>query len=353
MQEQNPQLKYYKKLSGTWKSGDSSCTVLLDLYAHLEITYGSFKLDSSYSVMETGLLYEATSKSMPGLMSLGMGMTYKRHPGEELKIQMGNATLSDDAGNTYNVNCLWYGEEKLNLELASPSTGQIMTMVLTREEANAAPDSGYVCECGYKGSFGKFCPNCGRAVEVEYTCQCGYKSKGVKFCPNCGQPTGQQAEPVPAPAEPAALAVPEEKEEKLGWKCPKCGAGNQDGKCTVCGEEINPFPIFSISTYMSTNPPIHTFTNVYEYSDTQLLLDINGKRRLIPADVKEPAMEIIRKYRLDDPDFTDPAAMGIMGGSVTIGFKNGDNYMQASMQRQGFAVNNAQSELMGLFGSRA
>ncbi len=180
-----------------------------------------------------------------------------------------------------------------------------------------------VCECGYTGPFGKFCPNCGRAVEKEYTCQCGYQSKNAKFCPNCGRPTGQITLPEPAQE---ADTKPEPD------------------------EPLNPEDmLISISTYMSTNPPVNTYVKVYKHSDTQLLLDCNGKRRMIPADVLESAMEIIRKYRLDDPDFKDPSAMGIMGGSVYVGFKDGDRFVQTSLQTQGFAVTNAENELMGLF----
>ena len=322
MQVPNPQYKFYRKLEGTWKSVDSSCTAVLDVYAHLVITYGNFKLDSSYSCMETGLLYEAQMMNGPA-NTLGLAcMFYKRHDGEELKIQINKPALSDGPNTSYIVSCLWYGEEKLNIELKDLFSGQITALVLTREPADAAPASGYVCECGYTGPFGKFCPNCGKAVEEEYTCQCGYRSKGTKFCPNCGLPTGQSTAPVSAPAAPAAPATL---------------------------EPADPVPLFSISTYMSTNPPVQTFTKVYEYSDTQLLLDNNGKRRLIPAEVKEQAMEIIRKNKLDDPDFTDPSAMGIMGGSVSIGFKDGGKIVQTSLQKQGFAVTNAQNELMGLF----
>ena len=344
MQVPNPQYKFYKKLSGTWADSGASCTAVLNEFANLKISYGNTKLESSYSVLETGPLSTISANSM-GLF----GVLYERHNGEELNIQLNNRALSDGTQNLYNVKCLWYGEEKLNLELLDIFNGQIKTLILTRETANTAPASGYVCECGYTGPFGRFCPNCGKAVEEVYTCQCGYKSKGVKFCPNCGMPTGQPIAPVSAPAAPAAPAVPEVKEEKLGWKCQQCGAENQDGKCSVCGAAINPVLLFSITSFMSTNPPVRTFTNVYEYSDTELLLDINGKRRLIQAEVKEQAMEIIRKNRLDDPDFTDPSAMGIMGGSVNISFKDGDKYTQASMQKQGFAVTNAQNELMGLF----
>ena len=331
-------------LAGTWTDSDSSCTVIPNEFANLKISYGSAKLESGYSVLETGPLSTTSANSM-GLF----GVLYERHNGEELNIQLNNRALSDGTQNLYNVKCLWYGEEKLNLELLDIFNGQIKTLILTRETANTAPASGYVCECGYTGPFGRFCPNCGKAVEEVYTCQCGYRSKGVKFCPNCGMPTGQPIAPVSAPAAPAAPAVPEVKEEKLGWKCQQCGAENQDGKCSVCGAAINPVLLFSITSFMSTNPPVQTFTYVYEYSDTMLLLDDNGKRRLIPNDVKEQAMEIIRKNRLDDPDFTDPSAMGIMGGSVSISFKDGDKYTQASMQKQGFAVTNAQNELMGLF----
>ncbi len=344
MQVPNPQYKFYKKLSGTWADSGASCTAVLNEFANLKISYGNTKLESSYSVLETGPLSTTAANSM-GLF----GVLYERHNGEELNIQMNNRALSDGTQNLYNVKCLWYGEEKLNLELLDIFNGQIKTLILTRETANTAPASGYVCECGYTGPFGRFCPNCGKAVEEEYTCQCGYKSKGVKFCPNCGMPTGQPIAPVSAPAAPAAPAVPEVKEEKLGWKCPQCGAENQDGKCSVCGAAIDPVLLFSITSFMATNPPVRTFTYVYEYSDTELLLDINGKRRLIPAEVKEQAMEIIRKYGLDDPDFTDASAMGIMGGSVNISFKDGDKYVHTSMNKQGFAVNSAQSELSGLF----
>ena len=87
--------------------------------------------------------------------------------------------------------------------------------------------------------------------------------------------------------------------------------------------------------------------SVYEYSDTQLLFDNNGKRRLIPADVIGPVMEIIKKHRLDDRNFRDPN--GMMGGSVNITVKDGDSYIHTSLQEQGYAVTAAQGELMNLF----
>ncbi len=116
-----------------------------------------------------------------------------------------------------------------------------------------------------------------------------------------------------------------------------------DGPAIPSGKAI----LFNIATFTSTNPPVRTNATVYEYSDTQLLFDNNGKRRLISTDVIEPAMEIIRKHRLDDRNFRDPN--GMMGGSVNITFKDGDSYIHASLQEQGYAVTSAQGELMDLF----
>ena len=259
MQVPNPQYKFYKKAFRNLGRQRSSCTVVPNEFANLKISYGNTKLESSYSVLETGPLSTTAANSM-GLF----GVLYERHNGEELNIQMNNRALSDGTQNLYNVKCLWYGEERLNLELLDIFNGQIKTLILTRETANTAPASGYVCECGYTGPFGRFCPNCGKAVEEEYTCQCGYKSKGVKFCPNCGMPTGQPIAPVSAPAAPAAPAVPEVKEEKLGWKCQQCGAENQDGKCSVCGAAIDPFFSSALRPLCQQTLPsglLHTSTN--------------------------------------------------------------------------------------------
>lgn len=165
MQVQDPQYIFRKRLAGTWKSKDSSCTVILDVYSYLEITYGGTRLSSSYSVLETNALYEANSKAMTGFF-MGLTPAYKRHPGEELKVQMDNTSLSDDISNLYTVSSLWFGGEKLNIELTDSSNGQTTALVLTREGAEVEPaETAYVCECGYTGPFGKFCPNCGRAVK--------------------------------------------------------------------------------------------------------------------------------------------------------------------------------------------
>ena len=370
MQVANPQYKYYKKLAGTWVNADRSCMVKPDTYANIEIRYGDAFLSKSYSVTE-------------GVnMMMGMMMSdYQPRPGEELRILVFDAKLAKDGKDLYQVNCIWYGSETIYLELTDISSGQTQTIELKRDTSGAAaastpgsytcecgvtftskfcPNCGalrkeettYTCECGYTGPVRNFCPNCGKSIEEEITCECGYKCKGVKFCPNCGKPTGaviykdsMSVEPVQE--QPAASLTPAEPEVKLGWKCPKCGASDQEWKCAVCGADIIPVPLFGIMTYQSTNPPVTTHAGVYEYSETRLLFDNNGERRLISTDVIEPAMEIIRKNRLDDKDFKDP--MPIMGGSVYVGYKDGDSYVQSSLQEKGYAVTTAQGELMNLF----
>ena len=216
----------------------------------------------------------------------------------------------------------------------------------------------YKCECG-ETFTSKFCPNCGamRKEEKNFTCECGYTGIARNFCPECGKKiTDNIVIGVPAQQPPmgymatgAPAVMPAEPEEKIGWKCPKCGAENQEVKCTVCGAEIKPEILFGLSTFQSTNPPVTTSATVFEYSDTELLFDNNGKRSLISIDVIEPAMEIIRKHRLNDPDFKDKAAAAIMGGNVFVGFKDGDKYVGTSLQEQGFEVQAAHHELMGLF----
>ncbi|MBR3142053.1 MAG: hypothetical protein IKF09_02765 [Clostridiales bacterium] len=206
----------------------------------------------------------------------------------------------------------------------------------------------YKCGCG-ETFTGKFCPNCGspRKEEKTFTCECGYTGPSLNFCPDCGKKIVDNTATAAPLQVPAAPAVPDETEVKLGWRCSKCGAENQDDKCAVCGADIVPAFLFTVTLTSSANPPVTTSVSVSEYSDTQLLFDNNGKRRLISTDVIEPAMEIIRKHRLNDPDFKEP--MGIMGGSVYVGFKDGDSYRVTSLQEQSFAVTAAQNELMDLF----
>ena len=181
------------------------------------------------------------------------------------------------------------------------------------------------CKCGCGEIFtSKFCPNCGaqRKEEKSFTCDCGYTGPALNFCPDCGRKISDNTVPV--------VPAVQVQEPDTGPEVPD--------KTAI---------LFSISTFSSCNPPVTTSAIVYEYSDTQILFDNNGQRRLISADVIKPAMEIIRKYRLDDRNFKEP--VGIMGGSIYVTFKNGDSYIQTSLQEQGYAVSAAQNELMNLF----
>ena len=195
-----------------------------------------------------------------------------------------------------------------------------------QEQNNSISNTGslplYKCGCG-ENFTSRFCPNCGaqRKEEKTFTCDCGYTGPALNFCPDCGRKISDNTVPV----SPSVLDEPDTDPEV-------------PDKTAI---------LFSISTFSSCNPPVTTSVIVYEYSDTQILFDNNGQRRLISADVIEPAMEIIRKHRLDDRNFKDP--VGIMGGGVYVTFKYGDSYIHTSLQEQGYAVSAAQNELMDLF----
>lgn len=208
----------------------------------------------------------------------------------------------------------------------------------------------YKCGCG-ETFTSRFCPGCGaqRKEEKTFACDCGYTGPLSNFCPECGKKITDNAAPAVPVQENNAAAVPSGSEVKLGWKCPQCGAGDQDVRCTVCGADIRPEILFSLLSFTSANPPVTTYATVFEYSDTQLLFDNNGDRRLISSDVIEPAMEVIRKHKLNDTDSKDKASAGIMGGSYSVGFKDGDKYTVASLQEYGFAVQAALYELLNLF----
>ena len=217
----------------------------------------------------------------------------------------------------------------------------------------------FTCECGYSGPVSKFCPECGRKVEEEYTCECGYRSKGANFCPNCGRAVGVkvqavQSMPVPVAGVDVAPEPKPESEKQPGWKCPHCGAEDQaEERCSVCGAKIRKEIIFRIAMYMTTNPPRTDGATVYEYSDSELMLEMHGRRMRISTDIIEPAYESIRAARLDDPTVKDPYGMAMVGGMVNVCFKDGDNIVNASMYDKGSVVQSVYYELMGLFNEAA
>ena len=276
------------------------------------------------------------STPMPGFMGMGLGMmNIGGEQNTERPVElMGLVAADPDAGKEKPDT-----NEKWICKCGQENTGKFCF------ECGQPKPSGWTCACGSENT-GNFCPNCGAARKEPktFTCECGYTGPAQNFCPDCGKKISDNTVPAAPVQEPAA---PVEAEAKLGWKCPKCGAGDQEDKCSVCGADIIPQPLFMLSTYTSANPPVTTSAGVYEYSDTKLLFDFNGKRRLISTDVIDPAMEIIRKHRLNEPDFKNP--MPIMGGSEYVGFRDGDKDISTSLQEQGYAVSTAKIELMELF----
>ena len=127
-----------------------------------------------------------------GYSPMGMAaLLYQRHEGEELKLTLDGAVLTNGEQELYRIDAAWYGDSKIHLELTDPRGGQKRNLTLMREEEAArifgATGSDFRCECGYVGPIRKFCPNCGKATGV-YVCECGFHSVGAKFCSNCGKP---------------------------------------------------------------------------------------------------------------------------------------------------------------------
>ena len=339
MQVQNPDYKFYKTMAGKWKSTDGACTAELTAVGNIEIAYAGARLSCRFSFIQTGPVgIGFFSNNAMGFMGMGMaGMMNEVHEGEELKLRMNQLTLTSGDEELWHVDVAWYGRQQIHLELAGIRDGQKKKFTLTRENASVTPKNKvswtlqgtsaesdvltFTCECGYHGPARKFCPECGKATKI-YTCDCGCVSIGAKFCPNCGKSTG-----------------------KLTEKSIENSTENSTEKKVYEKKEL----LIAISMSMSTNPPRSDGAQVYACSDTEVVLEHGGDQRLISADVIESAYEIIRKNKLDDPEFKDPLGGAIMGGNANIGFKNGDQWVNASMYEKGNAALNAYYELMGLF----
>ncbi len=194
------------------------------------------------------------------------------------------------------------------------------------------------CECGQVFS-GKFCPNCGkmRKENSTFTCSCGYTGPVSNFCPECGRPrlgNNPSISSTPAAGAPSiAFGLPDkdttipeqEPEPEAGWTCTECGAKLQTGeKCSECGAVIKTELLFAISEYTTCCPPRNDSVRVWKFSDTQLIMQHGKTLRFIPATVIEPAMEIIRKYEIDKWEEYKNSLNGVMGGSRSVSYWDGE-----------------------------
>lgn len=355
MQVQNPDYKFYKMLAGKWRSADGACGAELTTVGNIEIVYAGARLSSRFSFIQTGPMgIGFISNNAMGFMGMGMaGMMNEVHEGEELKLRINQSTLTSGDEEIWRVDVAWYGRHEIHLELVGIRDGQRKNLTLAQEGAFVAPQNSvswrlqsnlaesdvltFTCECGYHGPARKFCPECGKTTPI-HTCECGCVSLGAKFCPNCGKPTGK-------PTETTTGKQSEKVTEKLTEKPTEKQVGQPTEKKVYEKKEL----LFAITMSMSTNPPRTDGAKVFAYSDTELVLERDGEQRLISTDVIEPAYEIIRKNRLDDPEFKDPMGGAIMGGTANVGFRNGDQWVNASMYEKGNAALNAYYALMGLF----
>jgi len=310
-------------LAGNWRNANGSCTAVFSEHGNIEISYASARFSRGYGITQLGPVVGIVGIGMMGVGMMGM----QRHEGESLRFSLDGLCLTNGNEDIFRIDCAWYadGDAKLHVELTDLRSGQKWHHVLTRDveagTARASSDADtFTCECGYQGPARKFCPECGKSIE-RHTCECGFVSIGAKFCPNCGKPTKKMD-------QEKEVQEKEVQEKKVLEK-----------------KEL----LFSISMSMSTNPPRTDGAQVYAHSETELVLERGGDQRLISADILKPAYEIIRKNRLDDPEFKDPAGGAIMGGTANVGFKNGDQWINASMYDKGNAALSAYYELMGLF----
>ncbi|MBO4494329.1 MAG: hypothetical protein J5752_00555 [Clostridiales bacterium] len=145
-----------------------------------------------------------------------------------------------------------------------------------------------------------------------------------------------------------------EPEKTIGWTCTKCKAENQVGeKCEECGEEIKKEVLFSCSSYMTCMPPRTEGATVYAFSDSQLICEIyrdgTVKRRFIPAEVAKDAQEIIHANGIDKWRDYENVMNGMMGGSVSVRYREGDTLVGTSMDKMGSIILNAYHQLLELF----
>lgn len=140
----------------------------------------------------------------------------------------------------------------------------------------------------------------------------------------------------------------------IGWTCSKCGKENQTGEfCDECGEKIKKVELFSCSSYQTCNPPKYESATVYEFSDAELICvifnDGKAKYKLLPKDIAGTALNIIKEYGIDKWKDYENINNPMMGGSVSVMYRDGDKMVGSTMDHMGSAVSGACWKLMLLF----
>lgn len=150
------------------------------------------------------------------------------------------------------------------------------------------------------------------------------------------------------------VTIASDTEPAIGWTCSKCGKENQTGEfCDECGEKIKKVELFSCSSYQTCNPPKYESATVYEYSDTELICvifnDGKTKYKLLPKDIAGTALNIIKEYGIDKWKDYENINNPMMGGSVSVMYRDGDKMVGSTMDHMGSAVTGACWKLMLLF----
>ena len=123
--------------------------------------------------------------------------------------------------------------------------------------------------------------------------------------------------------------------------------------CDECGEKIKKVELFSCSSYQTCNPPKYESATVYEFSDTELICvifnDGKSKYKLLPKDIAGTALNIIKEYGIDKWKDYENINNPMMGGSVSVMYRDGDKMVGSTMDHMGSAVSGACWKLMLLF----
>ena len=83
----------------------------------------------------------------------------------------------------------------------------------------------------------------------------------------------------------------------------------------------------------------------------KLIMEKNGKYFYISTDVIEPAIEIIRKYEIDKWEQYKDKYSGLMGGSQSVSYFDGEKMVGTSTDHL-LSAGSAYWELLGLFAAK-